>query len=290
MKKSHPAPCSFCGKEHAIGIICPERKKVMSETSKSTGDKINRAACAVCNTGSKFFSRRLNESFCSDKCYELRQRGEDPSKPHIIVTRKNGAFFEQGDIKFSVDEHELDKVLSSGRYSNEPSVIEKLMDSQVVALATANGLNVTPFVRHLVTRPLHGIIQFVWYRDLKHNVDFAHLEKNQAKRIADYNRLLVEYKPSEDGTGERPRKESSKRVSQKSVMLTASYKVTKKTVTLDKGRATDLYNVVRSFKDGATFPQIVEAAKDKVKTKQPLEKIVQRFLGVLMADGGVEKI
>jgi hypothetical protein len=242
----------------------------------------------VCGKKAKFRSARLEKSFCSDKCYEDAQKPEDPSKPHIVVTRKNGAFFEQGDIKFSVDEHDLDIVLGSGRYSNEPSVVEKLMDSQVVSLATANGIPVTPFVRHLVTRPLHGIIQYVWYRDLKHNVDFKHLADNQFQRIKEYMRLLAEYKPSEDGTGEKERK--TKRVSKKAVMLSASFRAVNKAVTVDKGRATDLLSVIKSFKDGATMAQIIEAANGKVKTKQPIQKIVQRFLGVLITDGAVEEV
>jgi hypothetical protein len=282
---SNDRPCSFCHKTHSG--ICVERKMVMDKTNKVTGDKTDRPAC-VCTKPAKFFSKRLDKSFCSDKCYEDFQRGNDPSKPHIVVTRKNGAFFEQGDVKFSIDEHNLDLNLGSGRYSNEPSVIEKLMDSQVAALAQANGIPIVPFVRHLVTRPLHGIIQFVWYRDLKHNVDFNHLAHNQEQRIKDYMRLLLEYKPSEDGTGERPAK--ARKTNQKSNMLALSYKAVAKHVKVNKGRAADLLEVIRSFKDGVAFPQIVEAAKDKVKTKQPLEKIVQRFIKELQAEGAIEEV
>lgn len=285
MKEKDRVACSFCGKQHNPEVICDERKRVMSQPNKVGGFPGDRPHC-ICGKPVKFYSKRLEHGFCSDRCYEDVQRGTDPSQAHIVVTRKQGAFFEQGDIKFSVDEHDLDKVLGSGRYGGEPSVVEKLMDSQVVALATANGLNVSPFVRHLVTRPLHGIIQYVWYRDLKYKVDFEHLQKNQLTRIADYNRLLVEYKPSEDGTGEK----ATKRVSKKAVMLSSTFRAVNKAVTVDKGRASDLLLVVKSFKDGATMAQIIEAANGKVKTKQPLQKIVQRFLGVLVADGAVEEV
>jgi hypothetical protein len=235
-----------------------------------------------CQKPAKFYSKRLGAPFCSDKCYEEAQTPLDINEPHIVVTRKTGAYFKQGEITFHVDEHNLDKVLGAGTYSGSNSCLDLLLDSQVTTLALANGLSVTPFVYELVKHPLHGIIQMVWYRDLKHNVDFKHLEKNQIQRIRDYNIALASYKPGENG--------EAKRVTKKASMLSTVFRVIKKHPKVPAGRATQMLSVIKSFPDGATLAQIIEAAPDKVKTKQPIDKICTRFVGELMKAGAVEEV
>ena len=258
---------------------------------------MDKAKCVVCKKSAKFTSNRLDAAFCSDEHYEQHQRGDDPSKPHLIffraqkdkdgtVTRPAGAFFEQGDIRFPVDIDDLDRVLGAGSSSYEPSVIEKLMDSQVVSLATMNGLPVQPYVRHLVTSPLHGIVQMVWYRDLRHKVNFDHLAKNQERRVADYIRLLGEYKPgeSEDGEGTRRKRGAS----------TKNWAGTFEALPLKNGktpagREGQLYRALYDCPNHqASMSQLVE--KNPIKSKQDQAKMVNRFLKQLVTDGLVKEV
>lgn len=258
---------------------------------------MDKAKCVVCKKPSKFTSNRLSAAFCSDEHYEQFQRGDDPSKPHLIffraqkddkgeVTRPAGAFFEQGDIRFPIDIQDLDVVLGAGSHSYEPSVIEKLMDSQVVSLATMNGLPIQPYVRHLITRPLHGIIQLVWYRDLKHNVDFDHLTKNQEQRVKDYIRLLGEYKPSEDGDGEGRRRRGA---SSKNWAGTYEALPLKNGSKAPAGREGQLYRCLYDSENHqASMSQLVE--KKPIKSKQDQAKMVNRFLKQLVSDGFVKEV
>lgn len=238
----------------------------------------------ICTKPAQFWSTRLTHGFCSDQCYEMAQRGTNPESAHIITTRKQGAYFQQGDIKFPVDSKSLDKTLGAGPFKNDGSCLDKLMDSQIAALAQANGLPIQPFVRELVLSPLRGVVQLVWYRDLeKHSSD--HLTSNQFKRIEDYKRALVNYRPGDASEGDK----KARKASSKSMILSHSYRVSKNAGTPARGRSAAVYDVIKSFKDGATVAQIVEAANGKVKTKQDIERIVQRFIKELLQDKLIEE-
>lgn len=244
--------------------------------------------CVLCGKPAKFRSARLDASFCSDGCYEQAQRGESPDEAHIVVTRKQGAYFQQGDIKFPVSHHNLELTLAAGSYKQEQSCIDKLMDSQVVSLATANGLPVEPYVRELIRSPLHGIVQLVWYRDLKHRVDFDHLNKGQAARIAEYKRKLAVYVAPAEGSGNGRRK--PRKASAKSQLWSKIFRATKDARGVASGRERQLYDVIKGMSQGGTFAQIVEASKDKVRTRQDLTKVVARFLKELLAHNAVEEV
>lgn len=241
--------------------------------------------CAYCGKQAKFFSARFENSFCSDECFEAAQRGTNPQDAHIVITRKEGTYFQQGDIKFTVYKDNLERTLAAAQYGGEQSCIDKLMDSQIVSLAMANGIPCEPFVRELVRSPLHGIIQITWYRDLKIDHDADHLAQNQLRRLGEYKRKLAAYQPGQSN-GDEPRHRTSKKAS----LLSHSFRVTSKTAAIPKGRAKQVFDVLRSFKDGATLAQVIEAANGKVKTKQPLEKIVTRFMNELIGDGAVEEV
>lgn len=239
--------------------------------------------CAICGRPGKLWSGKLEKVFCErNECYEMAQRGSDPQEAKIIRTKEKSTplVFVQGDLRFQVFS-DLFKTLGSGMFKGQASVIDKLMDSQIISLAQANGIPVSPYVRELVRQPLHGLIQLVWYRDLKKECDMERLKSNQIDRIADYMRSLAEYKPSENG--------SSKRVSRKSANLTQSFRVTKTQPA--KGRARQLWEVIAAFGNGgATGAQIREKAEGAVKTKQDMDRIVARFIGELLEAKAIEQV
>lgn len=203
------------------------------------------------------------------------------NSPRIVI-KKDDAIFQQGDIQFRVYRDDLERTLGAGQWGHEASVLDKLMDSQVISLAKANGLPVEPYVRELVRRPLNGIIQLVWYRDLQ-KYESDHLRQGQEKRVADYLRQLAEYKPDAE-TGK-----SAKRASKKAESWSHSFRI-KTGAKPAKGRASQVYEVLKTFKDGATLADIVKASDGKVKTKQNLERIVMRFIKELKEDGCVEEV
>lgn len=250
----------------------------------------NTTTC-ICGKPGLTYSGKFKRSFCSDKCGELMLRVSDLSDAKIVtkietitLAGKNSkvkrGYFEQGDIKFQVNLKNLDKVLGAASYSQDGSVLDKLMDSQIVTLATANNLPVEPYVRELVLAPLRGILQLVWYRDVENHVS-DHLLENQVKRVIEYLRRLHEYKPTVEG-GEGRRTRSTKAWGHSFRVLQSK--------AIPKGRARQLWDVVATFKEGATFAQIVEAAAGKVKTKQDTTKIVNRFLRELLEANAIEEV
>lgn len=241
------------------------------------------APSCICGKTVAFLSALLNQGFCSDRCYETAQKsGKALDEAHIFATSKGETYFQQGDLRFSVDAKDLNKVVGA---NGESGVLAKLMDSQIVSLAVANGLPVSPYVYELVSKPLIGLIQLVWYRDLeKHESD--HLKDNQRKRVALYLKELAAYKPdsraSDSPTG------VSKQSAVKKRDWSKSYRATGKKTDVPSGRAAQLLIVMKTLKQG-TLAQIVEAANGKVQTKQDLQMIVARFLKELVQLGAVEE-
>jgi len=219
--------------------------------------------------------------------------------PRVFATAKGETYFEQGDIRFPVDAKDLNNVVGANGGTN---CIDKLMDSQIAALAVANGLTIKPFARELLRDVLTGLVQIVWYRDLEKH-ESEHLRLNQEKRIELYKRKLAMYKEepasgSNNGNGNRRSRQRTETTEAKQPRRigvarpdkwTRTFKVCKGKFTLDSGRETQLYEVMTKLKQG-TFTQIVEASKDKVVTCQPLDKIVDRFLKELLGKGAVEEV
>lgn len=279
--------CSFCGKDH--DVICSERIRVMNKTIKTNLAKTDRPVCSICEEKVSTFSSKKFGHLCSDSCYEIAQRGDDPSIPHVVKNRKGDLHFMQGEIRFPVD-YDLDKTLGAGRYGHEPSCLDKLMDSQLVAFAQLNNLFIDPFVRYLVESPLRGIVQLTWYRDLGIQHDDIHLVRNQELRVRDYVRHLAEYKPGEDGIGVK----KNHKVTAKQETMHKSFKTKPGHFRLAGGRERQLFGVIYELsekgKNPVPFPKIVEAAEKKVKTKQNIEKITIRFLKVLLEAGAIEEV
>lgn len=238
----------------------------------------------ICKKPAKFYVARLSLSFCSDTCYENAQR-KNPEKPHIVVTRQNGAFFEQGDIRFSVFKDSLERTLGAAQYKyvRDGSCIDKLTDSQLVMLATANKIPCKPFVRSLLRSPLHGIVQIAWYRDLKAHTS-EHLVHGQFKRLQEYERHLREWQ-SLDATEV---KQTPRRTAIKS-LLTHTFRALPRAKGIEKGRAQQVFDIVKACGE-ATLAQIIEKAKGKVKTKQDVSKIVTRFVRILVRQGAVQEV
>lgn len=237
----------------------------------------------VCGKAVTFYSSLDEQGFCSDECYEkIRSSRIGADEAHIHFTSKGECLFQQGDILFHVDSEDLNKVVGA---NGETSVIDKLMDSQIVSLATANGLPVRPYVRELVRKPLIGLVQLVWYRDIeRHESD--HLKQNQQRRVLEYHRQLSEYKEPEGGENSATRKPGAVRSTRN---WSGTYKFTGKIKDVASGRETQLLEVVKKLKQG-TLAQIVEAAKGKLQTKQDFQAIVTRFLKELIAHGAVEEV
>lgn len=237
----------------------------------------------ICGKMVTFYSSIDEQGFCSDACYEkLRSSRRGADEAHIHFTSKGECLFQQGDIMFHVDSEDLNKVIGT---NGETGVLEKLMDSQVILLATANGLPVHPYVREfLITNngPLQGLLQLVWLRDIeRHESD--HLKQNQLRRVLEYHRKLSEYKaPEEDASTGSSAVRSTRNWS-------GTYKFTGKIKGVASGRETQLLEVVKKLKQG-TLAQIVEAAKGKLQTKQDFQAIVTRFLKELVAHGAVEEV
>lgn len=252
-------------------------KEVMAAKAKPAPDTPK----CVCGKTVTFYSSIDEQGFCSDECYQKLQRSRrGPEEAHIHFTSKGECLFQQGDILFHVDSEDLNKVVGA---NGETSVIDKLMDSQIVSLATANGLPVRPYVRELVRKPLIGLVQLVWYRDIqRHESD--HLNQNQRSRIVEYHRKLSEYKEPESQSSET----KSPRIARQR-NWSGTYKFTGKSKNVASGRETQLLEVVKKLKQ-ATLAQIVEAAKGKLQTKQDFQAIVTRFLKELIAHGAVEEV
>lgn len=233
-----------------------------------------------------------SRNFCSEQCFEVFQRSKRAPEEASIIVNSAGTegHFQQGSIRFRVDLKNINKVLG---INGESGPVDQLMDSQLAEFAKLNGIPVAPYSRemltNIVTSPLKGFLQLVWYRDVEGHTS-EHLNDNQQKRVIRYMTALKSYKaPVEaaDGTVSAPKRASSV----KSTMLSKSYKVVKgEHKSVASGRETDLLGVLKSLKQASSFSEIVAASKDRVKTKQNFEAIISRFLRELIAHGAVEEV
>lgn len=235
----------------------------------------------MCGKTVTFYSSLDEQGFCSDECYaKVQMEGRNIEDARIIRT-KNGAYFQQADIRFPVHATDLNEVVGCNGGHN---VIDSLMDSQVVSMATANALCISPYVRELLRPVLTGLVQSVWYRDIaKHESD--HLRLNQAKRVMEYLVKLREYEEGPSKSSEEKKK--SPVAPRHSDKWARSFKFVKRITC--QGRELQVLDVISKLKQ-ASMAQVVEAAKDKVKTKQDLTKIVDRFMKSLVKQGAVEEI
>ncbi len=215
---------------------------------------------------------------------KLAQQNFNDRAPQVIKT-KDGAYFKQGDLKFTVDATDLNKVVDGNR---EGTPIDQLMDSQVVMMAQANGLLVKPYSRELLRPVLIGILQLAWYRCFEPaGHDWDHLNENHFNRIKWYLHSLKSYRETPEGNGEeKPRRSRDTFKWVKSYQIVAG----KRAAASLSGRELQVFNVIAGLKTAATLAQIVEAAKGKVDTKQDLQKIVSRFIGKLVAAGAVQEV
>lgn len=197
------------------------------------------------------------------------------------------AFFKQGDIEFRVY-RDLDKTLGAAGYGHTQSCLDRLTDSQIVTMASYNGIPVAPYVRELVRSPLQRVIQYVHYRDLQKASQelLDRISERDPRVLAEYKRRLAEYVPeAEGGTGKKKRK------SEKAQVWTHSFRATKGSYRdeVQAGRELQLFDLVKELKE-ATFAQIVEKTSGKIKTKQDMTKIIMRFLKSLIAKGAIEEV
>ena len=219
-----------------------------------------------------------------DSVITTREYPEPEVEPRIKVTAKGEAYFEQGDIRFTVDADDLNNVVgANGRHN----VIDSLMDSQIVTLATCNKLSVKPYARELITPVLTRLVQYLWYRDLENNQSAArHCHVGYVRYRMEYAAKLTQYVEEPEGNGNGS-SVSTKRRAAASEKWTKTYKPSSKKVSVS-GREEQVLAVIKGIKKG-TLAQIVEAAKGKVNTKQDLQKIVARFLTSLIEAGAVEE-
>ena len=256
-----------------------------------------KAPTCGCGKPVKFLSSLLGTGFCSDDCFEQAQMANKSAEDAHIIRTRTGAFFRQGDLRFSVDAKDLNNVVGANGGDN---VIDKLMDSQIVALAGANALPHDPYVRELLRPVLTGLVQMVWYRDLQ-NHDSDHLRTNQSRRVVLYHQKLRDYENPPERTRPMSGKELAatfppkgrnhvRSTAGKTSMLNKSYRVKPgKHESVASGREEALLGVLKTLKT-ASFSQIVEAAQGKVQTKQDFETIIARFLKELIAHGAVEEV
>jgi hypothetical protein len=255
-------------------------------------------ARCFCRKEAKFSSEKLDQVFCSKACYdeawarhEKAEQLPDAEKPHIHFTARGEAMFVCAGIGFKVDSRDLNKVLSA---NGERGPLDGLLDSQLAAIAHAVGWHTEPFVRDLLLKPIKGLVQHVWYRDIcPEGINFNHLENNQRLRLDTYRRALLEYVPGDPNQPNRNRPRAP-RISQRSIALSKSYTVVqgaKNTPSIASGRESDLLNAAKTFKSKAfTFAELVVVAKDYVTTKQDFEMICLRFLKDLIGHGAVKGV
>lgn len=235
-----------------------------------------------CSKKAIFYSERFKKSFCSDECLENFQLKDNPPEAPIVVIGRKGAYFKQGDVMFPVYK-DIARTLAAATFGGENSCLDTLMDSQVITLARENGLPVDPFVRSLVRSPLHGIIQLAHYAAMNKEYDKEYLLENQRKRVAEYIRKLAEWKPEGSPNGHRA-------PSQKTVLLSHTFRVTAKAAGVSRGRASQVLDVLKGLGGSATLAQLIDSAKGKVKTKQDTAKIVTRFTKELIESGAIEEV
>lgn len=239
--------------------------------------------------------KAANKSEFSERVDRMKRKGNTPVEAerivsHVIATKESipaaikatkdaRAFFKQGDIMFPVDAQDLCNVVGCNGGTN---VIDSLMDSQVITLARANGLETSPYARELLRRPLTSFIQLIWYRDLEGR-DVTALTERHAVKIAEYHKQLASYSEpatSSDGIVVTQRKKTD---------WSKSYKLVNAKAKTASGRAEQLLGVMKTIKQG-TLAQITEAARGKLITKQDLGKMTARFLKELVEAKAVEEV
>ena len=210
-------------------------------------------------------------------------------RPHLHFSSSGEVIFVCADIGFKVDSQDLNKVLGT---NGEHGPLDSLLDSQLAAMAHAEGWNTDPFVRDLVLMPLRGLVQTVWYRDLCAKVDFDHLANAQKKRVDKYHKDLLEYKAPEPGAESRVghKRPRQPRSSAKSIAMSQSYMVVLGAKNVASGRENDLYRAAQTFKKAFTFAELSVKAKDFLKTKQDWDMICLRFLKELISHGAVKGV
>lgn len=203
----------------------------------------------------------------------LAEKGE-------IVTNGNDCYLVAGDLKVAV--HPTDVVEAM-------KVVDKLMDSQIASLAMFLGLEPKPFSRELLRPVLTGYIQNVWKRDIE-GYRSDHLETGHMNRISTYLREITNYKEQPEGDSKASGKSSKTSKAPKATRdFSKEYRFVKSTPSVATGRETQLLEVMKELKKG-NLAKIVEAAKDRVKTKQDAQMIILRFLKELVSHGAVEEI
>lgn len=197
-----------------------------------------------------------------------------------IIMTKEGAVFKQGDLSFSVKKT-LDETIGAGHAENvmEGSVLDRLTDSSIAALAAANGLPINPFSREDLKPVLHGIIQHAWLRDVDGRVSDRNLEY-QRKRVERYLARLEEIKLN-------PEEESGKSTTYKAVR---QYRVSKNAdISSYRGRRLALLTTLKQM-GPATIFQITEKLKTNpdFKTKSDLTRVVTYLVNDHARSGEVE--
>lgn len=246
----------------------------------------------ICRCGKNvaMYSGLLEEGFCSDKCYEsAKTEVKGRAEARIKATAKGETYFEQGDIRFAVDPRDLAKVVGS-KSTKESGCIARLMDSQIVTLAQANGLPVSPFVRELLEPVLVGHLQLIWYRDLeKHETD--HLTTNQQARVANYLRRLSEWKaPAETGSSNGSRAPraagSAPRAAKTAASLTTGIELKKMPKESDLPKQAFVMMTILKEKGGKmSVAELQSAMVGKVVTKQSMSNIWGFYRAQLVSKG-----
>jgi hypothetical protein len=114
-----------------------------------------------------------------------------------------GNKFTSGEISFDIDRNDCGKSIAG---------LDTLEVGAWLKLATNNGIQVEPFEKRLLRPPLQGLIQEIWYRDVKGSVPDA-CAKAQKARLTKYKMQLEELKNVSEfdlvGRKPKPKKEKT---------------------------------------------------------------------------------
>lgn len=292
--------CGMCGKRYSTErlnpVLCVKCIAKMPRHEAPVSDY--EIASAIRNPRYRFEERvqdmmkKGNERKEAEKIIRrvIATKELPDDRPHLHFRDTGEAVFVCADIGFKVDLRDLNKVIGT---NGENSPIDHLMDSQIAAIGHSMGLKTDPFVRELLIDPIRHLVQMVWYRDLRANVSYEHLEKNLKISLDRYTKALLEYKPSEPGS--EPRKANGRarapREASKSLLyMSKQYLVTQDAKNVASGREFDLLTAAKTLKKAFTFAELVVAAKDHVKTKQDFETIILRFLKELISHNAIREV
>lgn len=265
----------------------PEKSDLLPIPEAQKTDKLK----CRCGQPTKMYSGALEESFCSDACYEQARKNANATATARIRVTSNGeaAYYEQADISFAVDPKDLCKVVGA---NGEVSPIDVLLDSQLVTLAQANGLPVAPFVRELLRPVLIGIVQLVWYRDIEKHTS-EHLETNQQNRVSWYLNALRNYKEkpqetADNGAAAKPGRAKAAGASspKAKVGLTATVELKKmaKEDELPK-QAFNILEILKEKKAAISVADLQNAMVGRITTKQPMSTIWAFYKKRLVDEG-----